>query len=206
MVNLVTKNTKTVSCITSKSLAPMFNISYNCEIYSTSELVEVVLSALSVLAMEERGDLVPLWAHLPLIIATPVTAPILVAALPPDVLLDMLLSPVAAPLPPLPPPPPPPPHNSRTSPRTSDNLSGTLTNACKTTVRKPRDESTPTRVSIYRILLFPVVLLSAMRATFDSSEVTSEKMTRQLESNVTHFTTFVPVVCICETFAVTRAH
>lgn len=94
-------------------------------VYYTSELVEVVLSALSVLATEERGDLVPLWAHLPLIIATPVTTPILVAAL---VELD-ILSPVA-PLPPL----PPPPHNSRTSPRTSDNLSGTLTNVCKTTV------------------------------------------------------------------------
>lgn len=112
-----------------------------CTYSCTSELVEVVLSALSVLATEERGDLVPLWAHLPLIIATPVTAPILVAALPPDVLLDMFLSPVAAPLPPL----PPPPHNSRTSPRTSDNLSGTLTNACKTTVRVRRSRETDLR-------------------------------------------------------------
>lgn len=95
--------------------------------HCTSELVEVVLSALSVFATEDRCGLAPLWAHLPLIIATPVTAPILVAAL--DALLDMPLSPDVAP------PLPPPPHSSRTSPRTSDNLSGTLTNACKTTVR-----------------------------------------------------------------------
>lgn len=95
--------------------------------HRTSELVEVVLSALSVLATEDRCGLAPLWAHLPLIIATPVTAPILVAAL--DALLDMPLSPDVAAL------PLPPPHSSRTSPRTSDNLSGTLTNACKTIVR-----------------------------------------------------------------------
>lgn len=95
--------------------------------HCTSELVEVVLSALSVFATEDRCGLAPLWAHLPLIIATPVTAPILVAAL--DALLDMPLSPDVAP------PLPPPPHSSRTSPRTSDNLSGTLTNACKTIVR-----------------------------------------------------------------------
>lgn len=104
--------------------------------YCTSELVEVVLSTLSVLATEGRGDFVPLWAHLPLIIATPVTTPILVATL--DVLA--VLSPLA-PLPPPLPPLPPPAHSSRTSPRTSDNLSGTLTSVCKTNgrVRRSRE-------------------------------------------------------------------
>jgi len=119
----------------------------------TSELVEVVLSALSVLATEERGDLVPLWAHLPLINATPVTAPIFVTALPPDVPLDMFLSPL--------PLPPPPPHSSRTSPRTSDNLSGTLTNAFKTIDSK----AAPANLYVFgfRFIVLPLLFLSATR-------------------------------------------
>lgn len=124
-----------------RNFAKFWNMHY------TSELVEVVLSALSVLATEERGDLVPLWAHLPLINATPVTAPIFVAALPPDVPLDMFLS--AAPL-----PLPPPPHSSRTSPRTSDNLSGTLTNAFKTTGSKAARIFTVSRFRFTVLSLF----------------------------------------------------
>ncbi|KAK2579749.1 hypothetical protein KPH14_011090 [Odynerus spinipes] len=79
--------------------------------------------------------------------ATPVTTPILLAVLPPPdelvpfsvvvVVVVVVVAPPEPPPPPVSPLPPPPPHaNSRTSPRTSDNLSGTLTNASKTTIVK----------------------------------------------------------------------
>lgn len=72
-----------------------------------------MLSALSVVLTEDNGDLEPLWAQRPLIMATPATMPILLAA-------------EGLPFSPLPLPPLPPHARPNTSPNTSDNLSGTL--------------------------------------------------------------------------------